>query len=479
MKTNKLFRIFAAVATIGMAGCCQTGGYEPPNPGYPCDPTQPVVFTDFMPKEGPTRTTMFIEGSNFGTDISNISVTIGGVKAVVVGSSGTTICLTVPRRCVDGDVKVVVRNPDGSIAGEHEFTIRFALQTSLQVGTLVGWIDPLTNLSNTIDGTFAEAGFDYIGFMLMDIDPNGHKVLYTAEESAAYNAELKSLRKIDLTDEMVSTVFRKGDVSSFNHVRSMTLSPTRDTMFFVDDHGTHDVAQWALKTNIYYALRSEGFKNVYSYLFGTSSMCCASMGDGAMFYSVHTNNGVYKARAAGFDPSVTQWKSQLLYTITTGDSPSNKPIMTRHPDDLYVYMHIDHAIYKCLYDPVTQTLGTPFKFVGDGWSYQDGVGANARFNSLRQGVFVYNRSYDLAGNDDKYDYYVCDRENNCIRKVTPDGVVSTYAGRGKGNGFAYSDGAAREEAMFNRPNGICYDEDEKIFYVADSNNKRIRTIALE
>lgn len=42
------------------------------------DPSQPVVFTDFSPKEGSMRTRLYIEGSNFGNDPTKIHITIGG-----------------------------------------------------------------------------------------------------------------------------------------------------------------------------------------------------------------------------------------------------------------------------------------------------------------------------------------------------------------------------------------------------------------
>ena len=41
------------------------------------DPSQPVVFTDFSPKEGVMRTRLYIEGSNFGNDPTKIHITVG------------------------------------------------------------------------------------------------------------------------------------------------------------------------------------------------------------------------------------------------------------------------------------------------------------------------------------------------------------------------------------------------------------------
>lgn len=56
---------------IGVTGCSDDGGYEGPKPVETADPSKPVIFSDFSPKEGAVRTLVFIEGSNFGTDVSN------------------------------------------------------------------------------------------------------------------------------------------------------------------------------------------------------------------------------------------------------------------------------------------------------------------------------------------------------------------------------------------------------------------------
>ena len=53
----------------------------------PCDPSRPVEFKDFTPKEGGVRTRLYISGSNFGKDESKISVTIGGQKTPVISSN--------------------------------------------------------------------------------------------------------------------------------------------------------------------------------------------------------------------------------------------------------------------------------------------------------------------------------------------------------------------------------------------------------
>ncbi|WP_158305420.1 NHL repeat-containing protein [Opitutus terrae] len=74
---------------------------------------------------------------------------------------------------------------------------------------------------------------------------------------------------------------------------------------------------------------------------------------------------------------------------------------------------------------------------------------------------------DEAGN-----LYVADSGNNTIRKITPTGVVSTLAGQAGAAGSADGDGSA---ARFNHPTGVTAYPDGTLF-VADTQNHVIRTI---
>jgi sugar lactone lactonase YvrE len=74
--------------------------------------------------------------------------------------------------------------------------------------------------------------------------------------------------------------------------------------------------------------------------------------------------------------------------------------------------------------------------------------------------------------DRKGNLYVADTGNHAIRKISPDGSVTTLAGNGR-PGFADGRGI---DARFNGPVGIAVD-DAGIVYVADTYNDRIRRIA--
>jgi sugar lactone lactonase YvrE len=92
--------------------------------------------------------------------------------------------------------------------------------------------------------------------------------------------------------------------------------------------------------------------------------------------------------------------------------------------------------------------------------YLDGTGTAAQFNQPR------SVAVDSTGN-----VYVADHNNNRIRKISPSGVVTTLAGSGTAS-FANGTGTA---AQFNSPSGIAVDSTGNV-YVADRINSHIRKI---
>src|SRR5690606_17458133 len=68
--------------------------------------------------------------------------------------------------------------------------------------------------------------------------------------------------------------------------------------------------------------------------------------------------------------------------------------------------------------------------------------------------------------------FVAEFQNNVIRKITPDGTVTTFCGSPGVQGSTDGKGS---QASFNGPIGIAVDSDGTLF-VADTNNHTIRKI---
>lgn len=120
---------------------------------------------------------------------------------------------------------------------------------------------------------------------------------------------------------------------------------------------------------------------------------------------------------------------------------------------VYVADYGAHRIRKITPNGVVTTLA------GTTQGFQDGTGTNARFNFPR-GITV-----DLEGT-----VYVADESNHRIRKITPNGVVTTFAGSTQG----FLDGTGTN-TQFNFPVGLTVDS-AGVVYVGDRTNYRIRKI---
>ncbi len=106
--------------------------------------------------------------------------------------------------------------------------------------------------------------------------------------------------------------------------------------------------------------------------------------------------------------------------------------------------------------------GSVSTFAGNGTAgYKEGAADVAEFNGPA-GIVI----------DDVGNLYVSDSQNNVIRKITPAGLVSTYAGNGS---VGHVDGPAAS-SEFGEPNGLAIDKARNI-YVADFFNNVIRKIS--
>ncbi len=98
-----------------------------------------------------------------------------------------------------------------------------------------------------------------------------------------------------------------------------------------------------------------------------------------------------------------------------------------------------------------------FAYSGDG-----GAGINAALNSPS------SIAVDTVGN-----IFIADSYNHVVRKLTPDGSITTVAGNGT-SGFS-GDGDDAVLAQLNTPSGVAVDRDGNL-YISDKYNNRVRKV---
>lgn len=432
------------------------------------DPSRPVVFTDFSPHEGSVRTRLYIYGENFGTDPSKIHITIGGQETPAIGCTDTEIYCMIPSRSFDGDIKVSIEDNEGVVVAEHEFEDRFNYFSKTSVETLIGKKDEYGNSGN-VDGTFEEARFAEPTWLLLDTFDTNNKYLYVFQTGT-------SMRKVDFQNKKVSTVITNGQ-GLFTKMYYSCFDATGDTIFICDDHGmsTRD------RVEVSYLLRSENFRKAHAYVYDRTGYSCAYQPlSKSLYYNTWWNADISKAV---WEPVAKEMVPQFVFKLyEQGDAGTYLFI---HPTGNYMYIVGDNCIYKSMFNRDTNEFQSPVIFAGRRGESQwvDGTGALARFCWPYQGTFVKNPDYVKEGKSDIYDFYLADRHAYAIRKVTPEGVTTTFAGRGTptadGEVKGYIDGDVRTEARFDEPCGLAYDEETGTFYVTDFYNRCIRSISMQ
>ena len=171
------------------------------------------------------------------------------------------------------------------------------------------------------------------------------------------------------------------------------------------------------------------------------------------------NNRVRKITADGIVSTVAGRRDTATHSSAGSDIKFDNPVgvAVDHRGNLYIADMMNDVIKKISYDQkITNFAG----IVSDAGS-ENGKASSSSFY-LPWGIAV-----DSANN-----IYVSDSYNNMIRKIDPDGNVTTLAGHlQKGS----SDGQDTAASFFH-PAGIALDEKGNL-YVADMGNNKIRKIS--
>ncbi len=351
------------------------------------------VESDYLtisPNSGPKNTVVTIEGGYFGLDANTVQVFFNNVEANVLSVSETKIIVEVPNRSFTGNVTL---NIDGKELIAPVFTY---LLSDINVTTVAGSSVGYANL-NGVDAKFSspsDMAIDANGNIYV-VDTNNHAI-----RKIAPNGDVTTLAggAQGFTDG-------NGSAAKFNIPRGIAVDKQGNV--FVADSGNHSIRK----------ITPNGTVTTFAGEFGTSGNI-----DGT-------------ANVAKFN------------------SPESLAIDTQ--GNIFVADRGNSSIRKITPDGVVST------FAGNIGGYADGNGVNAKFNN----------PYGIAiDNDDNL--YVADLLNQRIRKITPDAEVTSIAGSSPAG---YADGEANV-AKFNYPIDVAVDEFGNIF-VADLFNHKVRRIS--
>lgn len=181
---------------------------------------------------------------------------------------------------------------------------------------------------------------------------------------------------------------------------------------------------------------------------------------GNVYVSDTGNNTIRKITPAGVVTTLAGAAGLSGSTNGTGATARfNGPrgITVDSSGNIFVADTFNHSIRKIVTAGVTTFAGLPL-ITGSA----DGVGAVAQFSSSVYGIAV-----DSSGN-----IFVADTGNKTIRKITPSGVVTTFAGVAGSSGSTDGAGAV---ARFSFPYDVAVDSSNNV-YVADLGNDTIRKI---
>lgn len=416
----------------------------------------------------------------------------------------------------------VAVGPEGSMKVEA-IADAFFYKKVLRVGTLLGTVNDKNELM-VKDGPFEDCGnFDWP--QMFAVDPLNENHLYVSKDGG-------DVRLIDFENEYVYTII-KGNTTPGNRIRSVSFCPTNILKRRQDgsikelypdfdlepypadgDVGAYDLIlshdTWTQSNptvTLYrrnrggaysatdefgeagYTVGKEAFANSDKFTVATGITCNGAYVhpySGSLFYNSYSTAEMFKMDALRIFDGKEDRVGESQYKFGESGWEFNNVC---HPDGLYMVMCMINRgwIGKSVYNRATDTFAAGMGYVGSdsvmglggGRGYLDDIGLSAKCDAPRQAIFVFNQEYADKGMEDQYDMYFTDSNNHCIRKVTPQGIVSTFAGRGNNGTWGYADGLAREEAQFNTPQAIAYNAARDEFYIGDGGNKRIRVIYWE
>lgn len=463
----------------------------------PFDPGRAIEITSFYPDSGGIATPIVIDGKNFGSDTTGMSVffvdTLGVKhKAGLVSSNGSKIYAFVPKLTYLEKMKIMVERvtKDGKTY-EGEALDDYIYKTQIAVTTVVGKPEPGNRSVPTVGGNLSSSTLSMPFALTLDDEDNifiteriyslsgGGGAIQTSKnekgEDSSGNIVLADLK--DQSVVVMSYTARLPNAPTFSDqdgseavyvpeddglyyyqmLRSLTYTPRRRAMILDDE--TKDVIENNWK---YSFVVNKNDNMVYSLM---------NNGQLVRFNPITRNVELLLKSALPDRPGANGANRSAAYCIFS-------PI---EPDMMYIALENYNMISRIDVSKITEedkNTGRAEPYAGmsitegpiGGRGWEDGLLLSSKFRAPRQLAFT---------SDGKL--YIADAGNHCIRVIDTTvpkdkATVNTAIGLPESPGF--QDGGP-EFAKFNCPTGVAVSADGEDLYVADSNNHVIRKLSIE
>ena len=182
-----------------------------------------------------------------------------------------------------------------------------------------------------------------------------------------------------------------------------------------------------------------------------------------------TDYSNHRIRRVGVDGIITTFAGTGTFGFSGDGGPATQArllepfgVTVNAKGDVYIADSKNQRIRQVGTDGIITT------FAGTGTFGFSGDGGPATQASLKNPIDV---TADTKGN-----IYIADFDNHRIRRVGPDGIITTFAGTGI-EGFS-GDGGPAVRAQLADPLGVVVDEEGNV-YIADTGNNRIRRVGTD
>ena len=440
-KNKMLLWCVALFGAMTLVGCSDDNGTTNVDGPTPAPNKGELSLTTFAPNYGKYLQKVVFEGTGF-TSPENMKVYFNQRPAAVIGVSadGTKFYALAPRLPGDDCVISVVQGEDSLTYGEH-----FAYTASTTVETIVGTGKPGQTM-----GSFTEAE---ISPYYAVADKSGNLFVASRNQNAINSSvsDNHSFIRVDMNTQEVSMLSNGcvPNVPTCDLETGIVSVPTESyTGSFIE---FNPIEMWAprFRQFTWDPNNTDIPANPWKH-------CMVVNPEDGMVYT-----RFYWGHIVRINPQTLE--SEFL-TKTGAFDTYGMCFLKSEPNVLYFTDYQGHRIHKL-------DLNLP----KEEWAavqVNGGTGvAGHRDGDLDQAL-VNNPC--MIFQDSQDNIYLADRGNHCIRRITPEKQVETVLGiPGKAG---WQDGA-KESALFNRPRGICIDQDDNI-YVCDYGNARIRKLSV-